>query len=355
MFKTHTKGQEIGLYSTNELRTFLQTFFLGDIQISDALMAELMEVKKLLLGGSVDYVTTVEIDHTILLFEDFRQLTVDLLPHVQLINGEFYRYQKSYTTEELNQSLVTLNGIVERLARLIQSSGQSYRFENFQRLLEESSHLIRGKGKNSRIYFVRDLIPILSGLKNSLVGSPQDRILPGQWQDFTAILSEVFGLWMRYEHFSFHQGWSSDVTKLEAAFKYMYAGTQRLGQVISHTDKDLDWQKLEKLIDALDRVVMDHQGSSPIAEFKKYLPLVGELKAQLVGGSKNWVAISEWPTLMFRLTQIAEVGMRWVHLVSPFNWSEGLGLEQLNIAIQTAFKVLQESLQNKKKFSDQPE
>lgn len=362
MFMRHTKGREIGLYHAKELRNFLHTFFLGDIRMTDGLLKELMQIKRVFLGGSTDYVTYEELDYTLQLFEDFRQLTLDLLPHIRLLTGEFYHFQKSYSTKDLDESLFVLSQTMDKFAHLIEKSEQSYDFKNFENLLEEVYQLINGKGNRGgkggksgngekggkKLRLVQELVPILGEFKNSLVGSPLESILPGQWKKSATILSEVFGLWMRYEHFSFHRGWSEDAEKLEAAFQSMYASTQRLGLVISETDKDLEWSKLEKIVDDLDLVVGKHRGDSPIGAVKQYLPFIGELKAQLVGGEKNRVTAVEWPTLMRRLTQLAEVGLRWNHLVMPLGWSEGPGLDHLDYSVQLALKLVEEAINQHK-------
>lgn len=359
MFMRHTKGREIGLYHAKELRNFLHTFFLGDIRMTDGLLKELMQIKRVFLGGSTDYVTYEELDYTLKLFEGFRQLTLDLLPHIRLLTGEFYHFQKSYSTEDLDQSLSVLSQTMDKFALLIENSGQSYDFKNFENLLEEVYQLINvkggkgGKGANGekggkKLRLVQELVPILGEFKNSLVGSPLESILPGQWKTSATILSEIFGLWMRYEHFSFHRGWSKDAEKLEAAFRSMYDSTQRLGLVISGTDKDLEWSKLERIVDDLDLVVGKYRGNSPMGAVKQYLPFIGELKAQLVGGEKNRVAAVEWPVLMRRLTQLAEVGLRWNHLVMPLGWSEGPGLDHLDYSVQLALKLVDEAINQHK-------
>lgn len=362
MFKRHTKGREIGLYHAKELRNFLHTFFLGDIRMTDGLLKELMQIKRVFLGGSTDYVTYEELDYTLQLFEGFRQLSLDLLPHIRILTGEFYHFQKSYSTKELDESLIVLSQTVDKFANLIENSGQSYDFKNFENLLEEVHQLISGKGNrvgkgrngesgekgNKKLRLVQELVPILGEFKNILVGSPLESILPGQWKKSGTILSEIFGLWMRYEHFSFHRGWVGDADKLETAFRSMYASTQRLGLVISETDKDLEWSKLERIVDDLDLVVTKYRGDSPMGAVKPYLPFIGELKAQLVGGEKNRVTAVEWPTLMRRLTQLAEVGLRWNHLVIPLGWSEGTGLDHLDYSVQLAFKMLDEAINQHK-------
>ena len=61
MFSTSTRGANPTYYTSRELREFLQTFFLGDIQVSDRLLTEVFRLKQVLIGGDIDKLTRAEI------------------------------------------------------------------------------------------------------------------------------------------------------------------------------------------------------------------------------------------------------------------------------------------------------
>ncbi|MCB0362538.1 MAG: hypothetical protein KDD35_07445, partial [Bdellovibrionales bacterium] len=344
MFAKRTKGSEEGLYSAKELRNFLETFFLGEIRLSDDFLVEFMHLKRLFLGGSIQYVSLREIDESLVLFDKFRRLTLDLRPHIDLLNGTLYQNRIENHPEELDLALREFSKIVGRFFSLIEEAHQEYEFENFKNLLLEVIDLVKGEDELRRKLFVVQLVPLLSQLKNQLVGSPLDKILAHQWKPMAEILSEVFGLWIRYEHISYHKGWPQDERQRNLSILRMNDSIHRLGQWISQTDEDLDWIELEDMLEKIDGILYLRSGESSIEKLRNLLPLAGELKTQLVGGDKNRVAPFEWPLLIHRLGQILEIKMAWTYLVRPFSWNEGFGFLQLNRIAHLGLGVIEEVL-----------
>lgn len=348
IFLRFTQGRQVGIYSSQELRHFLHNFFLGELRINDTLLEEFMEIKRVFLAGSRDFVTRNELETTQVIIEDFRQLTIDLNPHIQVIKGEFYRHQRFYSVDELNRSLAALSDVLARFAHIIETRGQSYEFARFETLLTELNKLTQRAG-NSRASFVQDLMPFVRQAKLQLVGSPADRIGAKQWVRLGTILAESFGLWMRAEHFTTHQGWASDPVMLEQAFDSMKSASTRLGQMFAQTDQVLEWPTIERLITDLDQLMKKHGSKKDLKQFVSWLPLFGEIKFQLVGGAKNAIGPDEWPQFMLTATRLAEVGLRYSHLVKPNDWSQGEGLRQLDRVVGLGMDVIDSALARKPK------
>ena len=346
VFLRFTNGRQVGLYSAKELRNFLQTFFMGDLRINDVLLEELMEVKRVFLSGSREFVTRKELIHTQEIIEEFRKLSLDLNPHIQVVRGEFYRHRKSYSVDQLDQSLEVLSGIMSRFAKIIGKRGQAYEFSRFERLLTEIGKLVDGRDR-SRANLLRELIPWISQVKLQLVGSPQDRVQPKQWAQLGTIIAEGMGLWMRYEHFTAHRGWSEDPQMMEQAFASMQQAAKRLGGEFSRTDQSLDWVMVDQLIQQLDTIISKHSVNMELHEFLAYLPLVSELKYHLVGGSRVEIAPADWPNFMTTVAQLSEIGLRFAHLVVPNQWDRGVGLEQLDKSVLLGLNLISESIDRK--------
>src|SRR5207253_3081667 len=60
IFAERTRGAEAGRYSPQELRSFLETYFIRGFRISDRLLAQLMQIKRAVIGGSAERLTTAE-------------------------------------------------------------------------------------------------------------------------------------------------------------------------------------------------------------------------------------------------------------------------------------------------------
>ncbi|MCB0364495.1 MAG: hypothetical protein H6624_03445 [Bdellovibrionaceae bacterium] len=346
IFLRFTQGRQVGIYSSGELRNFLQNFFMGDLRINDVLLEELMEVKRVFLSGSREFVTRNELQLTQKIIEDFRQLTLDLNPHIQVVRGEFYRRQRGYTVDELNTSLEAVSGVLIGFGKIIEARGQAYEFVRFERLLGEIGKLVNGSG-HSRSALLRDMMSWLSRVKFQLVGAPADRIEPRQWVRTGTIFAESFGLWMRYMHFTTHKGWTENPQMMNQAFAHMQKSAKRLGEIFGQTDQSLDWETVDNLVQELDQVIKTHGKDRSLKNYLTYLPLVSELKFHLVGGSKEKVEPQDWPAFMVTVGQLGEMAMRYSHLVAPNDWSRGLGLEQMDATVLLASQFLYQAVDRK--------
>ncbi|MCB0386785.1 MAG: hypothetical protein KDD43_15430, partial [Bdellovibrionales bacterium] len=263
-----------------------------------------------------------------------------------MLKGEFYRRQKGYSVDELNTSLDAVSGVLVRFGKIIQARGQSYEFVRFERLLSEIGKLVNGSGR-SRTSLLRDLMSWTGQVKFHLVGAPLDRISPDQWVRAGTILAESFGLWMRYLHFTTHRGWKENPEMLNQAFLHMQQSAGTLGKIFSQTDQSLSWDKVNHLIAELDGILKNHGSDQKLKNYLTFLPLVSELKFHLVGGTKDTVEPQDWPTFMVTVAQLGELGMRYSHLVAPNDWSQGVGLHQMDVTVGLAAEFLGQAVNRK--------
>src|SRR5207253_2570838 len=79
-FKKYVYGRTDDRFESTELAEFLKNNFLepGSPDITPALRVEIMRVKQLFLGGSIDYLTRTELDKIIGMLGDLKDITLHL-------------------------------------------------------------------------------------------------------------------------------------------------------------------------------------------------------------------------------------------------------------------------------------
>ncbi|NJL25262.1 MAG: hypothetical protein HC902_08840 [Calothrix sp. SM1_5_4] len=70
-----------GVYSARAVRRFLDRYFLNTDPISDALLQSLMELKRVLLSGDTDTITTSELNRLQALIDELKELSLEIHPH----------------------------------------------------------------------------------------------------------------------------------------------------------------------------------------------------------------------------------------------------------------------------------
>src|SRR5690606_29033133 len=89
-FRDKVEGSTPGGYTARELRDFIQRYFLGGddpdaVQINDELLNELMQIKRIFVGGGDRFISYSELDRTFTLIDEFRAVSVSLHPYILII------------------------------------------------------------------------------------------------------------------------------------------------------------------------------------------------------------------------------------------------------------------------------
>lgn len=139
-----TRGKDRESYAPEEIRRFLQTYFLREKPITDKLMLEFMVVKQVLVGGELDVLTRPEITSLIEFLEDVRREAIRIRPFIKYLNPKLIVNQDA---NEIGQRLQEANEVLRQSIRVMtlrfQGGQKDYSFDNLETLMTEFRSFVR--------------------------------------------------------------------------------------------------------------------------------------------------------------------------------------------------------------------
>ncbi len=137
-FAQFTRGRDEKTYAPEEIRRFLQTYFIKDKMISDELLHELMVIKRTFIGGTVDRISREELYVAIEVLEDIRKEALRLKPHLKSLNPQLARQQEAHLVgQNLREASAAVNESIEVISRRFQANRQDYPLANFEAFIRE--------------------------------------------------------------------------------------------------------------------------------------------------------------------------------------------------------------------------
>ncbi|MBL7686859.1 MAG: hypothetical protein JNJ49_02420 [Bdellovibrionaceae bacterium] len=201
MFVTYSRGsKQHDSYSTQELRTFLERHFLGDLRLSDPLLDEVMRVKQALLGGAADQITKTEIYRLIEVLETFRREAIRLRPYVSILNLSISKDDLSLDPALLEQAISDFAFSMDTLGSLLGQSKQVYRVENMKALLTEFQGLYRGRSTWKGPNWFSEKMQLIAATKALLIRPNGNDIAPDEWRLLFSHIGRIYGLFLRLQY-----------------------------------------------------------------------------------------------------------------------------------------------------------
>lgn len=214
VFTERTRGEKIGVYSPSELRGFLEAYFInpgnlkkGDsdyIQISDRLLAELMNLKRAFVGGSADVLTAEELSHSRRIIQVLKEQSLQLRPYFPLNS----QHLSSLNEFELQKLRTVLEQAALAIGAVLKETGYDYSLSNLDALLDELSRISSTPEIASSMEETRHKIPLLKTLKALLYGPDTGRvsgvISSHEWVDILWSISRAYGIYLRWVHEQSH-------------------------------------------------------------------------------------------------------------------------------------------------------
>lgn len=218
-FNKRTFGSVKGAYSSEEMRNFFGKYFLKENNVSPEFAAELMKIKRALLGGSVTSITKQEITSLIRILAIMRDEFVEMAPHMKIL-----LLQKSPQTVQWdNVSVATeqLRRSFQRLLDKTQIADSDYGFEDAKKALAGFAEFVRG-GQPTFAPYERysTWVPAVEAVKNVLMGKRVHFADLDQWKDSLNTLLELYELFLRY-HYSLQDLKFEDAGKVRQASQFV--------------------------------------------------------------------------------------------------------------------------------------
>lgn len=193
-FAQYTEGKSGDRYQARELQRFVEDYFLGELKLSDELVAELFEVKRVIVGGSTDSVTRGELRGLIQVLHRLRDITSGLIPSMKV-------FAIDPTPEQLDQTLQQLKTAARQMAEIFSSPESPYTFTHLQQLADEIIKLVDEETAKSFQSQLPNYALLFAELKSLLVSPSGEQIEATDWPRFFNVLAEGVGVWFRYAYF----------------------------------------------------------------------------------------------------------------------------------------------------------
>ena len=185
-------------FTPQEFRAFIEKYFMGELKISDKLLTEIMRLKQVLIGGSMD-----QISHN-----DLKRVEI-FLNGVEVEARALNRYMKVYVNVN-EPSAITANEVdvnyaetqmiesATHLGQLFNTTQAPYRVADFQILMSELSSLYDQLGTHwSGPEYIIDKLGAFSNAKAFFLGPSTSDVAANEWSDLFSTAAQIYGLWMR--------------------------------------------------------------------------------------------------------------------------------------------------------------
>ena len=137
-FAQFTRGRSESVYESEELRRFLQDYFLKGRVISPEFMHQFMVIKQVMFGGDTDRLSRTELLQAIDLLEQVRTEAINIKPHLKYLNPSLLANQdRTDLGKHLNDANLALARSLDAFSAKLQNTSVAYSFDDFKNLIVE--------------------------------------------------------------------------------------------------------------------------------------------------------------------------------------------------------------------------
>jgi hypothetical protein len=292
LFSERTRGREDHRYKPEELRSFLQDYFLKNgTQISDGLMFRAMELKSALVGGDTRSLTRPELTRALELITHLRHQTLRLRPLMPItIDGQRLRSEA-----EVDQIVRIFEEEAHALGAAIQRADRPYAFSSLDGLLAELSGILPPKTVDQ----MRRQIPLLASLKDILVPTPsavaptvsEPAIGADEWPKTLSIHAKLWGFFLKSSSATYRAYYRvTDLRRGSEREKTVELVLDIIGlfeqSARAHADGRIPTQKIEKLVRSIDAKALIEAYQLPLRNFENVEKVIAPGVRRFLGGAR---------------------------------------------------------------------
>jgi len=197
-FETYFKGGQEGRYKSTELRKFLQDRFMKSTLISDDLLLEVMQLKRLIVKGDVDAFTRVEVLRLQAIMKQFRLMTLKLAPHMSVFSKSFALKAR---TEEGRKQFAAANmafiDAFKELGLIVAHNKEDYDLSRLSVLLNEFDKLSK-KDKPSHLAAI---VPLLQSFKAAFISQPQNKLVADDFPALFKVAGDMLFIYLKSAYY----------------------------------------------------------------------------------------------------------------------------------------------------------
>jgi len=205
-FDKYVVGQDRDRYTSQEMVTFLEkNFFENDSSsstIHKELQLELMKLKQVFIGGSVDSITRDELKKSQTFLREISEMTVAINPYMKIIMLKWRPDLNSSRDNDLaafEKSNLAAQVFAKKLSVIMKSNTSIYKISDALKLFEEFEVFF--KDDWAWIEDLQKLLPAAKKLKKVLAGGNEEMISNLEWPPVLTLGIRGFYQYLRYHYF----------------------------------------------------------------------------------------------------------------------------------------------------------
>lgn len=344
-FQKNVRCNKINECTPDELSKFVEDNFLEEDgkpddqqkKISPELKKQLMKVKKLFLGGRLDYISPTEFELLIKLMNNLKSLFVELNPSMKILtlNWESKLQSGDVTLQDFSSVNTNFVNVIQKFSNLIFKTENEYFFDDFYSFLSEVTHFTQSS--TSWLNKLAEFIPLVKKMKKSITGGSEESIKDKEWDLLLTLGGRGYLQFLRYYYFI--KNINPEFTSLKLAY---YAKTIEESFLIFYDLLDgkdshrISKEEIDEMLASFSNIWKDFK-SSP--ELTKELM---KIKKIIIGGGVESIEKEEFRKAQSKVTAIKEVVEDLVRYYQLY----GLTWKPDLLTKQEAEKEFQEAMKN---------
>ncbi|MFV8257969.1 hypothetical protein ACNQKP_09190 [Bdellovibrio bacteriovorus] len=197
-FNKKTFGSLENAYTVEEMRRFFGKYFLKKNNVTPEFAAELMKIKRALLGGSTSHITKDEIVRLVEILGLLRDESIELSPHVKLLLNQNQSDKTEW--EQISAAVDQLRRSLQRLLEKTQIAKSDYSFEDAKKALSGFAEFIRGEEPFAPYQKYSQWVPMVESVKVVLMGRRAHFAGLYQWSESLDTLLDLYELALKYHY-----------------------------------------------------------------------------------------------------------------------------------------------------------
>lgn len=248
LFIENTRGQNEDSYAPNELRRFLEKYFLGSLRISDDLLTEAMNLKSAVVGGSSELISRMDLERTRKLIQVLKSESRTLLPYMPWTPDRVMGLR----AEALDDSIQVVSGSLGRIGAVLDGGSEGYTFDSLVGLTLGLSRMLEGRPGGDKVTKTLRYLPLMMDSKALWIGGSGDCISAGEWGILLKSAGQAYGLALQAAHLSGvypSLSHGQGLNRLEALSKVAFGEASKW--ISRHSDGIIPFAVTDRLLDRL--------------------------------------------------------------------------------------------------------
>ncbi|MBC7691476.1 MAG: hypothetical protein H7222_06880 [Methylotenera sp.] len=242
IFGELTRGSQRGTYSAAELRTFLQRYFLGNLNLTKSFFAEAMLIKRTVLGGNEKELTLKDLDHTIEIIEIFRVQALKLRRHMPINTARL----ASSSPGEIDAVCDALMDVAQTLGVMIEATNSPYTLNQLDRMLGEVGTLFPQAETPS---LLREKLALAGTIKALVLSTSSEEIAPYDWPLIFTEAVKLYRVYLHYRHLDVtYTSWSYGAGRMQL-MRVVYGAKDLLSDSVSRHGGLITFDEIDNVLD----------------------------------------------------------------------------------------------------------